>query len=346
LRYPGRSLVFTGSIDGIRRLIPLFETLNVPVWPLHSQLQQKQRLKNLDRFKSSPNGILIATDVAARGLDIPHVDHVIHFNLPRTADNYVHRSGRTARAQNPGFALQIVSPEDRGVQRALLKSLKRDAPPPDLEVEGGFLPKLKERIAVAREIEKAQHNVKKENHDKNWLKEAAEALDLDIDPDMLSDDEHDPDLPYARKQGTAASHGRHAKKVPALKHKLAELLAQPLLARGVSARYPTSGSRVIVHDMVAGTAHMNMLGAGVGAAYEVVDLQKEKRKKRPREDKDKDVEEKDAKVAKTQDAKPAANGKGGKGKKGNMAKGEQKGAGAAANGGNAKGNGNPGKRRK
>jgi ATP-dependent RNA helicase DDX24/MAK5 len=50
LRYPGRSLVFVGSIDGIRRLVPLFDMLKVPVYPLHSQLQQKQRLKNLDRY--------------------------------------------------------------------------------------------------------------------------------------------------------------------------------------------------------------------------------------------------------------------------------------------------------
>lgn len=50
LRYPGRSLVFVGSIDGIRRITPLFELLKVPVYPLHSQLQQKQRLKNLDRY--------------------------------------------------------------------------------------------------------------------------------------------------------------------------------------------------------------------------------------------------------------------------------------------------------
>lgn len=49
LRYPGRSMVFVGSIDGIRRLIPLFELLQVPVFPLHSQLQQRQRLKNLDK---------------------------------------------------------------------------------------------------------------------------------------------------------------------------------------------------------------------------------------------------------------------------------------------------------
>lgn len=55
---------------------------------------------------------------------------------------------------------------------------------PDLPIESGFLPKLRERITLARDIEKAQHQVKKENHDKNWLRETAEAMDLDIDPSM------------------------------------------------------------------------------------------------------------------------------------------------------------------
>jgi ATP-dependent RNA helicase DDX24/MAK5 len=56
---------------------------------------------------------------------------------------------------------------------------------PELAIEPGFLPKLKERIRIAREIEKAQHQIKKENHDKSWLKEVAEAMDVDIDADML-----------------------------------------------------------------------------------------------------------------------------------------------------------------
>lgn len=55
---------------------------------------------------------------------------------------------------------------------------------PELQIESGFLPKLKERITLAKDIEKAQHLVKKENHDRNWLQEAAEAMDLDIDPGM------------------------------------------------------------------------------------------------------------------------------------------------------------------
>jgi ATP-dependent RNA helicase DDX24/MAK5 len=125
LRYPGRTLVFLSSIDGIRRLLPLLTNLDVSAYPLHAQLEQRQRLKNLDRFKSATNSVLLATDVAARGLDIPAVDHVIHFQLPRTADAYVHRNGRTARAQQKGFSMLMISAEERKLFRTLMTSLKR-----------------------------------------------------------------------------------------------------------------------------------------------------------------------------------------------------------------------------
>ncbi|ORX35309.1 P-loop containing nucleoside triphosphate hydrolase protein [Kockovaella imperatae] len=267
LRYPGRTLVFVGSIDGIRRLTPLFEMLQMPVYPLHSQLQQKQRLKNLDRFKSSSNGTLIATDVAARGLDIPHVDHVVHFNLPRTADAYIHRSGRTARAQNPGFALQLCAPEEKGMQRALMRSLDREHEVPEMPIESGFLPKLKERVTLARDIEKAQHEVKKETHDRNWLQEAADDLGVDIDPELLSEQD-DPDLPFHRMKKSKATHKGSKRDVGSLKAELKHLLSQPLIARGVSARYPTSGSKVIVDDLIKSTGHTMMLGAKTTKAHD------------------------------------------------------------------------------
>ena len=127
LRYPGRTLVFLSSIDGIRRLVPLLELLELKVYTLHSQLEQKQRLKNLERFKSTPNSVLLATDIAARGLDIPSVDHVIHYQIPRSADTYVHRNGRTARAMRQGFSLIMCAPDERKVLRALLTSLGRGA---------------------------------------------------------------------------------------------------------------------------------------------------------------------------------------------------------------------------
>jgi ATP-dependent RNA helicase DDX24/MAK5 len=66
---------------------------------------------------------MLATDVAARGLDIPSVSHVVHYTLPRSADVYVHRSGRTARAGQEGLALQLCAPEEKKMQQLLMVSL-------------------------------------------------------------------------------------------------------------------------------------------------------------------------------------------------------------------------------
>lgn len=125
--------------------MPLTELLHLKAFPLHSQLEQRQRLKNLDRctvlhqtfqaashllipfrrFTNTPNSILLATDIAARGLDIPAVDHVIHYQIPRSADSYIHRNGRTARASRKGFSMLMCAPDERRIVRALLGNLGR-----------------------------------------------------------------------------------------------------------------------------------------------------------------------------------------------------------------------------
>ncbi|KAI0792409.1 P-loop containing nucleoside triphosphate hydrolase protein [Abortiporus biennis] len=248
LRYPGRSLVFLSSIDGIRRLMPLMELLEIKAFPLHSQLEQRQRLKNLDRFKTTPHSVLLATDIAARGLDIPSVDHVIHYQIPRSADVYVHRNGRTARAMRDGFSLLMCAPDERRLVRALMGSLGRQEEDiPEMSVELHMLDKLKARIQVARQIDNAQHKVKKENHEKNWLREAAEAMEIEIDSDLgLSSDEDEKGIPSRHKKKSANA------KTASLKAELKHLLAQPLIARGVSTRYITSGVRSIAEDVLAG----------------------------------------------------------------------------------------------
>lgn len=91
--------------------------------PLHASMPQKQRLHNLERFQDNPNGLLIATDVAARGLDIPNVEHVIHYQVPRTSEGYVHRSGRTARAQKEGITVLIMEPSEMQYYTKLCKTL-------------------------------------------------------------------------------------------------------------------------------------------------------------------------------------------------------------------------------
>lgn len=80
-KHPGRTIVFCNSIDCVKRLATLFGLLQCNPLPLHANMIQKQRLKNLERFTADPCGLLIATDVAARGLDIPNVEHVIHYQV-------------------------------------------------------------------------------------------------------------------------------------------------------------------------------------------------------------------------------------------------------------------------
>ena len=79
--HPGRTLVFCNSINNVRRLTSVFTLLEMNPFPLHAQMHQKQRLKHLEKFSGQDNSLLIATDVAARGLDIPNVVNVVHFQV-------------------------------------------------------------------------------------------------------------------------------------------------------------------------------------------------------------------------------------------------------------------------
>ena len=124
-QHPGRTIVFCNSIDCVKRLGQLFALLDCQPRPLHAQMNQRQRLKNLEKFTASPTGLLIATDVAARGLDIPNVKHVIHYQVPRTSENYVHRSGRTARADNQGITIMLMEPTEIRDYVKLCRTLNR-----------------------------------------------------------------------------------------------------------------------------------------------------------------------------------------------------------------------------
>ena len=106
------AIVFSSTCRGCAMLDALLQELEIAATALHSGLPQKRRLASLDRFRGGVVQILLATDVAARGLDIPTVDLVINFDLPLLARDYVHRVGRTARANRPGWSLSFVSQYD------------------------------------------------------------------------------------------------------------------------------------------------------------------------------------------------------------------------------------------
>jgi superfamily II DNA/RNA helicase len=102
--------------------------------PIHGDLDQSQRTRTLAEFKSGELRLLVASDVAARGLDIPAVSHVFNMDIPRNADDYVHRIGRTGRAGLTGEAITIVTPEDRKALAKVVELLGRE--PQELKLDG------------------------------------------------------------------------------------------------------------------------------------------------------------------------------------------------------------------
>jgi ATP-dependent RNA helicase DDX24/MAK5 len=231
-RYPGRTIIFVNSIDAIRRLVPVFKLLGLEVLGLHAQMQQKQRLKNLDRFKTNDKAVLVASDVAARGLDIPLVEHVIHYQLPRSGEIYVHRSGRTARANRDGISLLLCGPEELKVYRKLCQTLRKSTDYPDFPVDLSILSAMKERVRLAVEVDTIQHQENKQSHETNWMRNMAKEMDIDYDEDTMQ---------VKGRQKSNNELQKDRAKANRLKAELSHLLKQPMLPRGVSKKFITGG---------------------------------------------------------------------------------------------------------
>ncbi|KAK7467037.1 ribosomal RNA processing protein [Stygiomarasmius scandens] len=105
-------IIFTRTVHDAARLSIILRSLGFPAVPLHGQLSQSQRLGALGKFKSGGRRVLVATDVASRGLDIPSVDVVINFDIPTHSKDYIHRVGRTARAGRAGKSITLVTQYD------------------------------------------------------------------------------------------------------------------------------------------------------------------------------------------------------------------------------------------
>lgn len=127
--FAGQScILFTRTVNETQRLAFLLRALGRSAIPLHGQMNQSARLGALNKFRGGSRDILVATDVAARGLDIPSVDLVLNFDLPPDSKTYVHRVGRTARAGKSGVAISIVTQYDieifQRIEKALGKKLE------------------------------------------------------------------------------------------------------------------------------------------------------------------------------------------------------------------------------
>jgi len=123
-------IIFSRTHQDVTKLTYMLRALGIQAIPLHGGLSQSQRLSSLNRFKQRMSNILVATDVAARGLDIPSVDLVLNYDLPDTDATYVHRVGRTARAGKSGKAISLVTQLDievwMRIEHALGKKIDKD----------------------------------------------------------------------------------------------------------------------------------------------------------------------------------------------------------------------------
>nr|XP_001498017.2 ATP-dependent RNA helicase DDX24 [Equus caballus]XP_005605476.2 ATP-dependent RNA helicase DDX24 [Equus caballus]XP_005605477.2 ATP-dependent RNA helicase DDX24 [Equus caballus]XP_023484093.1 ATP-dependent RNA helicase DDX24 [Equus caballus] len=235
MQYPGRTLVFANSISCIKRLSGLLKVLDIMPLTLHACMHQKQRLRNLEQFARLEDCVLLATDVAARGLDIPKVQHVIHYQVPRTSEIYVHRSGRTARATNEGLSLMLIGPEDVINFKKIYKTLKKDEDIPLFPVQTKYMDAVKERIHLARQIEKAEYRNFQACLHNSWIEQAAAALEIELEEEM-----------YKGGKADQQEERRRQKQMKVLKKELRHLLSQPLFKEDLKTRYPTQSGKLPV----------------------------------------------------------------------------------------------------
>ena len=118
-----RALVFARTKHGSEKLMKTLVSAGFAATSIHGNKSQGQRDRAIAAFKSGEIKVLVATDVAARGLDIPDVKHVYNFDLPNVPDNYVHRIGRTARAGKDGAAIAFCAPDEMNELRAIQKTM-------------------------------------------------------------------------------------------------------------------------------------------------------------------------------------------------------------------------------
>src|SRR5918997_1726338 len=130
-RKVARALVFTRTKHGADKLVRYLENAGLTAAAIHGNKSQGQRERALAAFKDGKSPILVATDIAARGIDVDGVTHVFQYELPNVPEAYVHRIGRTARAGAEGVAVTLCDVTERGLLRDIEKLIKQSIPAED-----------------------------------------------------------------------------------------------------------------------------------------------------------------------------------------------------------------------
>ncbi|MCA9612597.1 MAG: DEAD/DEAH box helicase [Myxococcales bacterium] len=175
----GTTIVFARTRAGAAEAADVLANRGLPVDALHGDLNQGARERVIARLRSGRLGIVVATDVAARGLDIDHVTHVINLDLPPRPEEYVHRIGRTGRAGREGHAISFVTPSEESRLRAFQRLLKVTIAPMDVPTDATIARARKARLR-AQVLEVAANETAPE------LSAFVEDLKTELEPDAIA----------------------------------------------------------------------------------------------------------------------------------------------------------------
>ncbi|MFM8910531.1 MAG: DEAD/DEAH box helicase, partial [Gemmatimonadota bacterium] len=202
----GNVICFTRTKHRSNRLSEVLTNAGIPNARIHGNRSQNQRTEALADFKSGKVRVLVATDIVARGIDVEALEHVVNFDVPHMAEDYIHRVGRTARAEATGEAFTLVSPEEEVDLRAIEKAIGRKLPRRTLPgfdyahkpVERFEVP-LAERIAAirARKAEDRKRAKEKLARREAHAKAEAERSTRRQEPRRPDGPRHDPSRPVS-----------------------------------------------------------------------------------------------------------------------------------------------------
>jgi ATP-dependent RNA helicase RhlE len=147
-------LVFTRTKHGANRLAEQLDQDGISTAAIHGNKSQGARTRALADFKRGAVRVLVATDIAARGLDIDQLPHVVNYDLPEVPEHYVHRIGRTGRAGNEGLAISLVAGDERPLLKQIERLLRHQLPVRNLD---GYTPRAREQRPERRDQPQGQH---------------------------------------------------------------------------------------------------------------------------------------------------------------------------------------------
>src|SRR5438445_761622 len=148
-----RALVFSRTKHGAAKIVKQLDAAGIAAGAIHGNKSQAQRERALAGFKSGDMPVLVATDIAARGIDVPGVSHVVNFDLPDVPEQYVHRIGRTARAGATGIAIAFCSPDERGNLRDIERTTRQRIPVAPLPTDFAASAEALKRLKPARKAQ-------------------------------------------------------------------------------------------------------------------------------------------------------------------------------------------------